>query len=142
MEDKKNKIEELKQKTLHKQRRKKVIAVGIGLLVLATAVFVVLQSDTGKAFNNTEKEIQADKQITIAYGVRPYRTSVNKTSIIEFKNARDSTVNITFETGAINEKLNLASNQSEYFNVSRYSNLPKVNYFNTQDGDTGQLIVK
>lgn len=139
MSGQKQKIEELSQKK--KEKHVKELLAGIGLVVIGAAVVLGLNQFSVLDSSDTQKQIEHDKEITIASGIRPYRTSINKTSIIKFDNTRTTPVNVTFETNSIDRKINIGANQSGYFNASRYEDLPYRNYFNLNTGDTGEIVV-
>jgi hypothetical protein len=139
MSEQKEKIEELSRKKKEKHVRE--LLAGIGLVVIGAAAVLGLNQFSVLDSSNTEKQIEYDKEITIASGIRPYRTSINQTSMVKFRNTRTSPVNITFETNSIDRQISIGANQSGYFNASRYEGLPYRNYFNLDSGDTGEMLV-
>ena len=126
-----------------KKKRHKEIAAAIGLIILGGLIaFGATQTNIlSDLESSSTKEIEYDKEVDISYSIRPYRTQINSSGIIKFNNNRDSTVNITFETNDIDEGLSIPANQSEYFNASKYSNLPYRNYYNLDSGDTGEIVI-
>ncbi|QGA80162.1 hypothetical protein [Candidatus Nanohalobium constans] len=140
MDQKEQMIDELK----HKQREKKFLKIAATALVFAVIGFVAFQNLPLGNIGNTQtnEEIQADKTIQIANGVRPYRTTITSSGTVEMKNARSQEVKVTFETNDINQELTIPSNQSKVFNASKYNNLPKTNYFNVDNGDTGEIVIQ
>jgi len=140
MGDQKQKIKEMQHK---KKKRRKEAAAGIGLIILGAVIaFGMTQTGILNDISNDEEKIEYDAEVTIATGIRPYRTSIVSNETIKFKNTRSSPVNITFETNDIEEHVYIEANQSGYFDASEYENLPYRNYYNLDSGDTGEIVIQ
>ena len=140
MSSQKEKIEELQ---LKKKKRHRKLAAAIGLIVAGAVVTIgLIQVPILENINSdSDKQIEYDKEVTISSGIRPYRTSINESGVIRFKNSRSSPVNITFETNSIDRSISIQTNSSGYFNASKYENLPYRNYFNLDSVDTGEIVI-
>ncbi|MFB6159094.1 MAG: hypothetical protein ABEJ95_05585 [Candidatus Nanohalobium sp.] len=120
---------------LEKENGYPVKALALTAVVLAASIFLAL--------NNTSEEdkIVYDREIVIDNSVMPYRTSMNRTGVAMFTNKETEQIQVTFEPYQIEKKLSIPANSSRTINFSRYSHLPRKNYFHIGDS-TGQIILK
>jgi hypothetical protein len=140
MEDKKEDIEKLRAESIQKRRVKEFFGAALLLVALVSAGFLV--SKTFELEENTgEQSVNYDKQVIIGQSIQPFRTTIKENGTVKFINNKSQAVSISFETYSIDEKFEIGAGSSMYFNSSEYESLPKTNYFNLGDGDTGQLII-
>ena len=142
MEDKKEKIRNIQEQ--EKENRHKEVAVLV-LAVLAISAIGFLAVDnyfSGPQTLQNKDSISAEKTILIDSGIKPYRTTINSGEAVKFKNRRSKAIEVSFETYSIDEKIRIPANGTGYFDSSKYSNLPKTNYFNLENGDTGEINIQ
>ena len=104
------------------------------------AALMITESDFLNQDHDKQQNL-ADKTVNIGSSVMPYRTEVNKTSVVEFSNVRNNSVSVEFETYQIEKTLNIPAHGEKLLNLSEYENLPVRNYFDA-GGRGGQLVVE
>lgn len=133
-------IEDLKKDKLQKDKRK------MALLSLLTLVVVGAGLLHFSGFNVsltelTSRNVDFDQKVVISDSISPFRTDINSTETIKFTNERENEVKLTFQTAKINRSMEIAPGGAAYFQASKYSDLPQVNYFNLESGVSGQIVV-
>lgn len=132
-------IEEIQHEK--RERRLKELAAG-GVLALVLIGAAITFYGLPELPMNTDENREFDKQITITRSIQPYETSIRKNETVKITNKRENSIKLRFGTNNIEANPEIGVNESYYFSPNKYGNLPKVNYFHTNNGDTGEILVK
>lgn len=133
-----------------KDNSRKIAVAGLAVSILAAAAAIQIGSETMKEpektqnqknpTNNTE-QTEYHKQINITTGIEPYRTKIGLNQTLRIKNTRQEPVNLSFQT-IDKPTTQIPRKNSRTFTPSEYAPLPDVNYFEINNGQTGQLVIK
>lgn len=140
MEDKQEMIEELEQDKLEKDRQR-IAAIAVLTAVAVVSAFFYVSGFSVTLPDVTDRSMEFDQQIVISESIEPFSTQINSTGVVKFANQRDETVSVDFQTSEIDREMNIPPGGSAYFQASKYSSLPRVNYFSLGSGVSGKIFV-
>lgn len=133
-----------------RENSRKIAVAGLAFSILAAAAAIQIGSENMKepektqnqttSANNTEQR-EYHKQVNITTGIEPYETKMKINQTLKIKNMRQEPVNLSFQT-IDKPTTKIPRKNSTYFAPSEYAPLPDVNYFEINNGQTGQLIIK